>query len=196
MQYLISGIRPSNIMTEGIATRGYWLSLTTQHHCYDASLAEQLAGLFRGCTVVDLGCGPGQYVRCFDHHGIACEGYDGNPNTPTISGHRCQVADLTCSLDLPRTYDWVLSLEVAEHIPSQYETTFIENLDRHNSLGIVLSWATPRQGGFGHVNERENADIKKIFADLGYTNDLGDERRLRAASRLKWFKNTLMVFRR
>ena len=37
--------------------------------------------------------------------------------------------------------DWILSLEVGEHIPAQYEQNFIENLHRHNKKGIVLSWS-------------------------------------------------------
>ena len=43
--------------------------------------------------------------------------------------------------------DWVLCLEVAEHIPLEHEDTLINNLHQHNRIGIVVSWAQKGQGG-------------------------------------------------
>lgn len=51
-------------------------------------------------------------------------------------------------------YDWVLSLEVAEHLPRSMEPVFVFNLDRHAKEGVVLSWARKGQGGSHHVNEQ------------------------------------------
>jgi hypothetical protein len=45
---------------------------------------------------------------------------------------------------------------VAEHIPPEYESIFIENLISCNRKGIILSWAIPGQGGHGHFNEKPN----------------------------------------
>jgi hypothetical protein len=59
-----------------------------------------------------------------------------------------------------------------------------------------MSWALEGQGGLGHFNERNNEYIKEKVIALGYTNDLEAENRLREASSLWWFKNTLMVFRK
>ena len=59
----------------------------------------------------------------------------------------------------PGLHDAVLSLEVGEHIPEDYEDIYLENLDRHADKIIILSWAVPEQGGFGHVNERDNGYI-------------------------------------
>ena len=36
--------------------------------------------------------------------------------------------------------DWVLCLEVAEHIPRAFEERLLANLDSHNRRGIVMSW--------------------------------------------------------
>ncbi len=38
-------------------------------------------------------------------------------------------------------YDWIISLEVAEHIPAQFESIYIDNLVKHAKEGIILSWA-------------------------------------------------------
>ena len=93
-------------------------------------------------------------------------------------------------------YDWVMSLEVGEHLPQQFERTFIDNLQRHNTKGIILSWALDGQGGHGHFNERPISYIKNLFAQDGYINDIHSETMLRASATLWWFKNTIMVFRR
>ncbi len=90
----------------------------------------------------------------------------------------------------------MLSLEVGEHIPKEYERVFIENLHRHNINGIVLSWALKGQGGFGHFNEQNNDYIKELMAEYGYFNDVEAENSLRKKATLWWFKNTIMVFRK
>ncbi len=143
--------------------------------------------------MADLGAGSGAYVAALNAAGIVCRGFDGNPKTADIPD--CEVADLSLPLDLGK-FDWVLSLEVGEHIPAEYESTFLHNLDRHNNEGIALSWAVPGRPGRGHVNCRDNGYIKARLADLGYSNDLAAESTLRNQSELWWFRNTLMVFRR
>ncbi|KAK7004434.1 hypothetical protein BgiMline_005954, partial [Biomphalaria glabrata] len=51
--------------------------------------------------------------------------------------------DLTSpQYDVP-IFDWVLSIEVGEHIPPQYEDTYLDNLARHAREGLILSWASP-----------------------------------------------------
>ena len=43
-------------------------------------------------------------------------------------------------------YDWVVSLEVGEHIDRKYEAILLENLVKASRMGIVLSWAVLHQG--------------------------------------------------
>ena len=47
--------------------------------------------------------------------------------------------DLAKEFDLGLRFDWVISLEVGEHIPEQYEGTFLENLVKHACKGEVKS---------------------------------------------------------
>ena len=35
---------------------------------------------------------------------------------------------------------WILSLEVAEHIPAQFESIYIDNLVKHAKEDIILAW--------------------------------------------------------
>jgi len=46
------------------------------------------------------------------------------------------------------------SLEVLEHIPAAHEHTALDNVARVAREGVVLSWATPGQEGFHHVNRQ------------------------------------------
>ena len=48
-------------------------------------------------------------------------------------------------------------MEVAEHIPSQFEAQFLMNLVQHAKKGILLSWGVPGQQGVGHVNCESSA---------------------------------------
>ena len=93
-------------------------------------------------------------------------------------------------------WPWVLSIEVAEHIPAEKEAAFISNLHRHNRLGIVISWGVPGQGGHHHVNLRNKEYIIPLFQGLGYSFDEALSMELRAASEIAWLRNTIFVFRK
>jgi len=96
---------------------------------------------------------------------------------------------------LPR-YDWVLSLEVLEHIPATYEQLVLDNVDRAAGLGVVLSWARIGQGGFYHVNNRSPAYVNQTMFDRGFTMDSNTSLALRREATLPWLKRNIMVFRR
>ena len=139
----------------------------SDQHQHDASLSRGLLAFFqreRAGTVVDLGCGTGSYVRHFQKKGtgLAATGLDGNPATPQLSVARsntCFVCDLSVVQEVAEPADWVMSLEVGEHLPKAFEEAFIEIC--RPSRGIVLSWALEGQGGTGHVNERNNDYVKE-----------------------------------
>ena len=183
-----------------INERGFWEdeNVKGEHHD-DKKLIKHLINFFKkenAKNIVDLGCGNGFYVKEMRKNGLSADGYDGNPNTPQMTDNVGQVLDLSIPKKIDVDYDWVLSLEVGEHLPKQFEESFITNLDINNTKGIVLSWAVEGQGGTGHFNERNNDYVKQKFKDLGYENDLENESLLRANSGLRWFKNTIMVFRK
>jgi len=179
-----------------VSSHGYFIG--DSEHVTDWNLAEAIVDFLRkekAETLVDFGCGDGDYVNHFIKNGIRAIGYDGNPVTKDASGGTCFVLDLSNPVDLHKQYDWVMSLEVGEHLPKKYETIFIENLVRHVKDGLILSWAIKGQGGTGHFNEQNNDYIKQIFASIGWYNDLEAENSLRKAAVQSWFKNTVMVFR-
>jgi hypothetical protein len=86
--------------------------------------------------------------------------------------------------------DWVLCLEMAEHVPKQHEATMLANLDRHNRKGIVLSWSSAK-AGVGHVNPQPASYVTHVMKGMNYTEDADAGRALRAAvSMWSWFRTT------
>ena len=178
--------------------RGIWITSDNNHHLVDESLVFSIKEFLKKekCkSVVDLGCGNGFYTKVLKEDFI-CDGFDGNPYTEILSDGLCSQLDLSLPVDLNFLYDWVLCLEVGEHIPVQYEDIFINNIHNSNTKGIIISWATPGQDGLGHYNGREQEYLKNVFNNLGYSNDIEVENELRKNSEFWWFKNNIMVFRK
>ncbi|XP_042858290.1 uncharacterized protein LOC122244448 [Penaeus japonicus] len=122
-------------------------------------------------------------------------GWDGAVNIGALSKGKIEPLDLADPVDLQRRFDWVMSIEVGEHIPAKAEDVFMDNLVTHACKGVVLSWAVPGQGGHNHVNTRSNDYIKSKMADKGLVADEDSQNRIRQAVNISWFKDTIMVFR-
>jgi hypothetical protein len=187
-------------MSININEHGFWDGeFAVGHHAYDKPLSDALVDFLKrenAVSMADLGCGLANYVAHFIENGINATGYDGNPKTPELTNNLASVLDLAIPFTFDKPYEWIMSIEVGEHLPAQYEDTYMLNLHNNNEKGIIMSWALEGQGGLGHYNERNNAYIKEKMMALGYTNDVEEETKLREASSLWWFKNTLMVFRK
>ena len=71
-------------------------------------------------TVVDIGCGRGEWLSVFQEHGVSIQGIDGpyiEPNRLFIRGDRFRACDLTGPFRIDGRYDLACCLEVAEHLP-------------------------------------------------------------------------------
>lgn len=175
-------------------TAGIWKFEDPDKYHFDGPLAEALSDLLVGKSVIDFGCGAGRYVEILNELS-QCRGYDGNPNTRKLTDNQCEVLDIARPVTVEPA-DWVLCLEVAEHIPLEHEDTLINNLHQHNRIGIVVSWAQKGQGGCGHVNERDPDYVADLFIRLGYRLCRETGEKLREASTLRWFRRNIMVFLR
>jgi hypothetical protein len=70
-----------------------------------------------------------------------------------ISEPEFREVDLEQPIKLDKTYDLVVSLEVAEHLSEKSADTFVQSLADAGKI-ILFSAAIPKQGGFNHVNEQ------------------------------------------
>jgi len=181
-----------------IKGNGAWVGESSaQYHMHDSPFSKALVEFYtsRGVqNVGDFGCGLGLYVRDLRDAGLRAGGFDGNPDTVEITAGRCQQLDLSRSVDFGVYWDWVMSLEVAEHIPPEFEDAFVANLVRHTCWGLVLSWGN--QAGEGHVNVKPREQVEAKFAALGFRSLADAGEKLRRSARLPWFQNTVLVLER
>ncbi len=165
-------------------------------HTFDEPLADVLAKFLldeKAESVMDVGCGSGDYVRHLRKAGLQIWGVDGNPKTAEFC-EGCETADILG--DRRWVSDWVLCLEVGEHIPPKYETQFIQVITEGARTGIVLSWFPMEGHGIGHFNPKPNEYVKSQMAERGFKSDEEAQEKLRKAATLWWFSLSLMVFRR
>ena len=148
--------------------------------------------------MASFGDGPGRYKQMVLDTGKvrSYDAFDGAPFSETTSHGRVQFLDLTLpQYGLP-LYDWVISLEVAEHIPREYESVYMDNIVRHAKEGVVLSWSVPGQPGLSHVNNRPHEYALNLMQSLGFQQNEADTQKLKRASGYAWIKSNIFVYRR
>lgn len=174
----------------------YTLETCRNAHMVDAKLSEYLATLFAGKRVLEMGAGCGCYTHRLAVAGIDITALDGTSNIAELTNGIVQEQDVTVPFMPHKIFDWVLSLEVAEHIPQQLESNFLDALTSHARSGIALSWALPGQRGDFHKNGRSNAYATAQLAKRGWRLDHNATRDLRRNVSLFWFRSTTMLFTR
>jgi len=131
--------------------------------------AEKILGLlfdiYRPNSILDVGCGLGIWLSIAKKLGVTdVYGIEGpwlNPNQLRIEPEFVTIQDLEQPFHLDRSFDLVICLEVAEHLPPKTTETFISSLVSHGDI-ILFSAAIPYQGGRNHVNEQ----FPSYWADL------------------------------
>mmetsp|Transcript_29172 Transcript_29172/g.53804 ORF Transcript_29172/g.53804 Transcript_29172/m.53804 type:complete len:610 (-) Transcript_29172:287-2116(-) len=162
---------------------------------FDQQFANAILNKVVTGSVLELGAGLGCYTYYFSESGKLSQihGYEGASNVHELSGGLVKRADLSEHHEFGQ-FDWVISLEVAEHIPAEFEATFVANLIAPKPKGIILSWALPDQPGSGHVNGKTNEYVISLMGAKGFEFDREKTLFLRSEAQLGWFKDTTMVF--
>ena len=150
-------------------------------------------------TILDLGAGVGQYGRELIDANRTWSGQyqaiDGAVNVEDFTDGFVKSVDLGVTQELP-VADWVMSLEVGEHILHRMEDYYVHNLHASNRKGILLSWGVLNQPGFHHINNHSPGYIIKRFTRLGYAYDKATSFELRSNASYPWFKHSIYIFRR
>ena len=165
-------------------------------HMTDLYLVKALSKFFKGKTVGSFGDGPGAYKREILKLGEVklYDAFDGAPFCEETSEGRVKFLDLTApQYGLP-IYDWIISLEVAEHIPNKSESVYLDNIARHSREGVVLSWAVPGQGGLAHINNRPLEYVLKVMDERGFKIDKKSSKLLQDSSSFQWLSQNTNVF--
>lgn len=122
-------------------------------------------------SVIDIGCGQGAWLAVAGALGSTdLTGVDGAWVDTTRLRHpaiRFKPADLGGVIPVTARHDLCMSLEVAEHLPSEQADRFVDALCGSSDV-VLFSAAVRFQGGTAHVNERRASYWAERFADRGY----------------------------
>ena len=183
------------------------------YHFLDGGVARFLLDTVGGASLLDVGAGSGQYGAWFDvqrhhperHNATAVpswRGVDGATDIEAFTrahgppGSLVRHANLCAAGLTLQPADWIMSLEVGEHLPGRCVPSFCELLSNTARVGIVLSWARPGQSGVCHVSTREPEWVRGAFMRLGWEVDEQLSAQGRSRAHLGWFKKNLWVLRR
>jgi cyclopropane fatty-acyl-phospholipid synthase-like methyltransferase len=183
-------------------------------HQFSVKLAELVAEFFSPEEpVIDFGCGNAGYLVYLQGRGFNSIGVEGThgltyhtpkrhplkPGNPENAQPSLELVqwDLQHPLWLGVKGN-VMSVEVGEHLHAQHHDAFMDNLSRHCTGKLLLTWAVPGQGGLRHVSERTQEQMVPYVARWGFGFLEAESRRWRAvvAEELGYFRMSIYLFER
>ncbi len=191
-------------LNDEISPTGYWNGETAHiHHVHSEPLANWIVEFLKdkdqqNNTIYDLGCGEGHYINALEEEGFfKIVGIEGDIPKTAVSNF-IEQHDLTTPLPAYFKPGNVLSLEVAEHIPTKYQSNFLDNIVKLCNGYLIMSWAIRGQAGFGHVNCLDNNEVVKLIEDLGFTFLFIETTSARDVidDTTPWFRNTILIFKK
>lgn len=184
------------------------------YHFLDSGIARLLQDVVGAASLLDVGAGSGQYGAFFESRKWRRDGgrlsvpvpkwrgIDGMPGIEEFTLRRgppgsfvrhANICDPSLSLS---PADWVMSLEVGEHLPLSCLQTYVRLLSTTARRGLIVSWARPGQGGHCHVSTRDEAWVRASFGAHGWTPDDELTARARSAAQLEWLRRNTFVLAR
>jgi SAM-dependent methyltransferase len=144
-------------------------------------------------SVLDVGCGYGEWLDAF---GLDLDDMVGvDIASPVVRPEFYLWHDLREPLDLARTFDLVLSMEVGEHLPESAAETYVDSLVRHGDT-IVFSAAVPGQEGKGHINCQPHGYWHEMFEARGYQAWDSIRPRIQDYRVSPWYRDNIFLYRR
>ena len=142
------------------------MSLIIDWETYQANeLGRWLLANFNPERVIDVGCGPGNYLIPFKDSGCNIHGVDACPTGGELLAHgEFERVDLRFPYQPEHRFDLAICIEVAEHLERRWSECLVDTLARCSDL-IVFTAATPNQGGTCHFNEQPHEFWLDMFRE-------------------------------
>lgn len=160
-------------------------------------VVPEVMRLVHPVSVLDVGCGEGNWAAVFEALGVRVVGVDGaHVRRDRVLIRDFVVADLEAPLpDLGR-FDLAVCLEVAEHLTPAAGDRLLDALC--TAAGTVLfSAAIPGQGGDGHINEQPHRYWIERFVQRGFTVDEQWRERFAGHPGIEWwYRQNMLIARR
>ncbi len=163
-------------------------------------IASYLFERYQPTSVMDFGCGTGNYLVQFAQKGCQVLGVEGSqagvqrvPESVTAIHF-----DLREPLLTNKRFDLVMSIEVAEHIPHKYSSVLVASICRHAKELIVFTAAPPNAPGEDHINCQERPYWDRLFEKHGFFYSPHESESLQRYAKTHdtadWFKGWAFVY--
>ena len=186
-----------------ISKTGYWEDNQKQlYHTCCIALCDWIAFYLKdqkNKQIYDMGCGLGQYCERLSKAGFTkLMGFEGSAHKHNVFDN-VKRQDLTVPFSLPEKGN-VIFLEVAEHIPAQFENVMLTNVTNACDDKLIMSWAVRGQPGTGHVNCLNNDEVIAKVTAKGFIYLLDETTDARSKvlenDPNPWFRNTTLIFKK
>jgi len=153
-------------------------------------------------SVLDVGCGMGNYLNHFSAAGCFVLGIEGSssgvarvPLTVLAMQH-----DLRSPLVTNLRFGLVMCIEVAEHLPHRSAATLVRSICESARELVLFTAAPPGTPGTDHINCKPRSYWDRHFNMLGFTCDdvkTAELRRVACENDVAtWFKEWSYIYRR
>ena len=127
-------------------------------------------------SVLDIGCGMGISTKFFKDNGCSVRGIEGHPYPLQNSLVKEDIThhDYTTGVsNLKGTFDLGWSCEFVEHVREEYSDYFLQDFAKCKY--ILMTYATPGQGGHHHVNCQPKEYWIDRLKSYGFNRDVEKE---------------------
>lgn len=147
---------------------------------YHPNLWKHMIDVYNVKSLLDIGCGMGISTKFFYDNGCTVQGIEGHPFCKENSKMKDYIKlhdYINGESNVEGVYDLCWSCEFIEHVEEKFMHNFIKDFAKAKI--ILITHATPGQGGWHHVNcQPASYWIEKLGEhDLIYDDDLTKETR-------------------